>query len=47
VTLLMVPALYAIGVDIAEFRSRTRQRVVAWFTGRKPSANKSVLDQTN
>jgi Cu/Ag efflux pump CusA len=31
VTLLMVPALYAIGVDIAEFRVRFRQRVKGWF----------------
>jgi multidrug efflux pump subunit AcrB len=27
VTLLMVPAMYAIGVDISEFRARTRQRI--------------------
>jgi len=34
VTLLMVPALYAVGVDIAEFRARQRQRVKGWFTNR-------------
>jgi hypothetical protein len=27
VTLLMVPAMYAIGVDISEFRARTKQRI--------------------
>ena len=31
VTLLMVPALYAAGVDIAEFRVRVKQRVKGWF----------------
>jgi len=35
VTLLMVPALYAIGVDIADWRARSRQRVKGWFTNRK------------
>ena len=35
VTLLMVPALYAIGVDITEFRARVKQRVKGWFGGRK------------
>jgi len=35
VTLLMVPALYAIGVDIAEFRAKTRQRVKNRLKGRK------------
>jgi len=34
VTLLMVPALYAIGVDIADFRARTRQKVKGWFSRR-------------
>jgi multidrug efflux pump subunit AcrB len=40
VTLLMVPALYAIGVDIAEFRVRTREIVKRWLlakVGRKPA----------
>ena len=31
VTLLMVPAMYAIGVDIAESRARTKQKVKGWF----------------
>jgi multidrug efflux pump subunit AcrB len=35
VTLLMVPALYAIGVDIAELRARVKQRIKGWFSGRK------------
>jgi multidrug efflux pump subunit AcrB len=35
VTLLMVPALYAIGVDIAGFRARVKQRVKGWFKGRR------------
>jgi multidrug efflux pump subunit AcrB len=35
VTLLMVPALYAIGVDIAALRARARQRVAGWFGSRK------------
>lgn len=46
VTLLMVPALYAIGVDIAEFRARTRKRVAGWFKGRK-SPDQPALDQTH
>ena len=37
VTLLMVPALYAIGVDIAEFRARVRQKVKSKFTRNKAS----------
>jgi multidrug efflux pump subunit AcrB len=41
VTLLMVPALYAIGVDIAEFRARVKQRIKDWFSGRK--AGKSTV----
>jgi len=40
VTLLMVPALYAIGVDITALRARNRQRVTAWFKGRKSPAEK-------
>ncbi len=47
VTLLMVPALYAIGVDVGELKARTRERVVAWFKGRKSPADKPALDQTN
>jgi multidrug efflux pump subunit AcrB len=47
VTLLMVPALYAIGVDITELRARTRERVVGWFKGRKSPVEKPALDQTN
>ena len=35
VTLLMVPALYAIGVDIADLRARGKQRIKGWFGGRK------------
>ena len=35
VTLLMVPALYAIGVDITELRARVMQRVKDRFRGRK------------
>jgi multidrug efflux pump subunit AcrB len=31
VTLLMVPAMYAIGVDIAEFRAKAKQKVKGWF----------------
>jgi multidrug efflux pump subunit AcrB len=41
VTLLMVPALYAIGVDITEFRARVKQRVKDRFKGRK--AEKSTV----
>jgi len=37
VTLLMVPALYAIGVDISELRARTKQRIKNRFSGRKGS----------
>jgi multidrug efflux pump subunit AcrB len=35
VTLLMVPALYAIGVDVSALRARARQRVAGWFGSRK------------
>jgi hypothetical protein len=45
VTLLMVPALYAIGVDITELRARIRERVAGWFGGRK-SSDEPALDQT-
>jgi multidrug efflux pump subunit AcrB len=41
VTLLMVPALYAIGVDITELRARVKQRIKGWFSGRK--AGKSTV----
>jgi len=41
VTLLMVPALYAIGVDITEFRAQVKQRVKGRFKGRK--AEKSTV----
>ncbi len=34
VTLLMVPALYAIGVDIAEWRARASGRVKGWMSGK-------------
>ena len=34
VTLLMVPALYAIGVDLTDLRARTRARVKGWFNRR-------------
>lgn len=47
VTLLMVPALYAIGVDITNLRARVRERVVGWFKGRKSSSDQPVLDQTS
>jgi multidrug efflux pump subunit AcrB len=43
VTLLMVPALYAIGVDITAFRARIRQRVTAWFKGRRSADDKPTL----
>jgi len=45
VTLLMVPAMYAIGVDITALRARVRQRIVGWFKGRKSTADKSIADQ--
>jgi len=44
VTLLMVPALYAIGVDITALRARVRQRVTGWFKGRKAPSDKPVLE---
>jgi multidrug efflux pump subunit AcrB len=43
VTLLMVPAMYAIGVDAAEFRARTRNRVVGWFRGDKTGEQKPAV----
>ncbi len=47
VTLLMVPALYAIGVDITALRARVRKRMVSWFHGRKSAADKTIADQTS
>ena len=44
VTLLMVPALYAIGVDIAEFRARSKERVKGLFT-RKSGQGSKPADQ--
>jgi len=44
VTLLMVPALYAIGVDISEFRARTRQRLKDRFTRRKSGGDSAAID---
>jgi multidrug efflux pump subunit AcrB len=43
VTLLMVPAMYAIGVDIADFRKRTRERVKKMFH----RGETKPLDQVN
>jgi len=45
VTLLMVPALYAIGVDITALRTRVRQRIAGWFKGRKTANEKTALDR--
>jgi multidrug efflux pump subunit AcrB len=44
VTLLMVPALYAIGVDMAAFRARVKQRVRGWF-GRDAGQGSKHADQ--
>jgi multidrug efflux pump subunit AcrB len=46
VTLLMVPALYAIGVDISEFRARTRQRIKDRFNRGKAGRDSTAIDQT-
>jgi multidrug efflux pump subunit AcrB len=46
VTLLMVPALYAIGVDIAEFRARVKARVKARFGRGGGVEETSVADHT-
>lgn len=37
VTLLMVPAMYAIGVDISEFRARTKQKIRSKISRKKPA----------
>jgi multidrug efflux pump subunit AcrB len=47
VTLLMVPAMYAIGVDITALRARIRQRIKGWFKRDKRPADKTILDQTS
>ncbi|NCF83086.1 MAG: hypothetical protein GWP74_15885, partial [Proteobacteria bacterium] len=47
VTLLMVPALYAIGVDIAAFRARSRQRIKGWFRGSKADKGEPAPDHTH
>ena len=47
VTLLMVPALYAIGVDITEFRVRFRRRVRGWFGSRNSDSETPATDHTH
>jgi multidrug efflux pump subunit AcrB len=47
VTLLMVPALYAIGVDIADFRARSRKRIKGWFSRSKPATETSAPSSLN
>jgi len=44
VTLLMVPALYAIGIDVAAYRARVKQRVRGWF-GREAGQSSKHADQ--
>ena len=46
VTLLMVPALYAIGVDITAFRARAKGRVLGWF-GRGRDRGSKPADQAS
>jgi multidrug efflux pump subunit AcrB len=47
VTLLMVPALYAIGVDIAEWRARTKQRIKKRLGRSKPEGDLPAVDPTH
>jgi len=48
VTLLMVPALYAIGVDADRMKARVRQRVHGWFgRGRPAREDEAALDRTH
>jgi multidrug efflux pump subunit AcrB len=47
VTLLMVPALYAIGVDITAFRARSRQRIKGWFRSSKADKAEPATDHTH
>ena len=47
VTLLMVPALYAIGVDMAEFRAKTKNRVKSLFGRGRRDRDTNPLDQTS
>jgi hypothetical protein len=44
VTLLMVPALYAIGVDITALRARAKRRVRGWFGGSQSDTGVSAPD---
>jgi multidrug efflux pump subunit AcrB len=46
VTLLMVPALYTIGLDISEYRARSRQKIQSWLASRKGGAEKLAADRT-
>ncbi len=46
VTLLMVPALYAIGIDMADFRARAKGRVLGWF-GRGRDHGSKPADQAS
>jgi Cu/Ag efflux pump CusA len=45
VTLLLVPALYAIGIDVGELRARLRQRMRDRLAGRKSEDKDLALDR--
>jgi multidrug efflux pump subunit AcrB len=46
VTLLMVPALYTIGLDISEQRARARRRIQGWLAARKHGRATLTADRT-
>jgi multidrug efflux pump subunit AcrB len=46
VTLLMVPALYTIGLDISEQRARARHRIQGWLAARKHGSAALTADRT-
>jgi hypothetical protein len=45
VTLLLVPALYAIGIDVGALKTRLRQRVKDRLAGRKSTDEDLALDR--
>jgi Cu/Ag efflux pump CusA len=45
VTLLLVPALYAIGIDVGELRARLRQRFRDRLAGRKSEEQGLAVDR--
>jgi multidrug efflux pump subunit AcrB len=46
VTLLMVPALYTIGLDLSEYRTLSREKIQRWLAARKGGNKELAADRT-